>query len=65
MRILRLVLITSILFYLLMNVSDWLKQHIRIGVFVTGATIGVIDEYVMRLFPAELEPAAPGGFTAS
>jgi hypothetical protein len=64
-RILRLALITAVLFYLLTEVSDWLKQHLRIGIFVTAGTIGLIDEYVMRLLPAKIEPAAQGGFTAS
>jgi hypothetical protein len=30
-----------------------------------GATIAVLDEYVMRLLPAKVESAVPGGFTAS
>ena len=33
--------------------------------FVTAGTIGLIDEYVMRLLPAKIDPAIPGGFTAS
>jgi hypothetical protein len=35
-----------------------------VGVFITAGTIGVIDEYVMRLLPAEIDPAIPGGFIA-
>lgn len=64
-RVLRLALITPVLLYLLAAVSAWLRLHLRIGIFVTAGTIGLIDEYVMRLLPAEIEPAVPGGFIAS
>ncbi len=64
-RILRLALITAVLLYLVVEISDWFRQHLGIGIFVTGGTIGLIDEYVMRLLPAKVEPAVPGGFTAS
>ena len=65
MRILRLVLITGALFYLLTKVSHWVGQHTHITIFVSAATMGVIDEYLMRLLPAKIEPAVPGGFTTS
>jgi hypothetical protein len=64
-RILRLVVITIALFYLLTRISDWFGQHIQVGFFITAGTIGVVDEYVMRLFPATIESAAPGGLIAS
>lgn len=47
---------------MLAEISDWFRQHIHLGVFVTGGTIGVIDDYVMRLLPAKIEPAVPSGF---
>jgi hypothetical protein len=28
---------------------------------MTAGTIGVIDEYVMRLLPVKIDPAIPGG----
>ena len=37
----------------------------RVGIFVTRETIALIDEYLMRLLPAKIESAVPGGFTAS
>ena len=64
-RILRLVLITGILIFLAARVSAWLSLHLRVGVIVAGTTIGAIDEYVMRLLPAEIESATPGGFATS
>ena len=64
-RILRLALITPILLYLLAAVSAWLRLHLRISIFVSVATIGLIDEFLMRLLPANIEPAVPGGFIAS
>jgi hypothetical protein len=64
-RVLRLVLVSAVVFYLLAKISDWVSQHARIGIFVTAGTIGLIDEYLMRLLPAKIESAAPGGFTAS
>lgn len=64
-RILRLALITGALFYFLAGISDWLRHHVNVTVFVTAGTIGLIDEYVMRLLPAKIDPAIPGGFTAS
>jgi hypothetical protein len=63
-RILRLALITGALCYFLAGISDWLRHHIPVGVFITAVTIGVIDEYVMRLLPAEIDPAIPGGLIA-
>jgi hypothetical protein len=64
-RILRLVLITGGMFYFLGGVSAWLRQHLHFSLFITAGTIGVADEYVMRLFPATIESALPGGFIAS
>ena len=64
-RILRLALITPILLYLLAAVSAWLRLHLRISIFVSVASIGLIDEFLMRLLPAKIEPAVPGGFIAS
>jgi hypothetical protein len=64
-RILRLALITGVLIYFLATISDWLRLHIRVTVFLSAATIGLVDEYVMRLLPAKIDPAIPGGFTAS
>jgi hypothetical protein len=64
-RILRLVLITAALLYLLAGISDWFRQHIHVSFFVTAGTIGFIDECVMRLLPAKIEPAVPGGFAVS
>jgi hypothetical protein len=61
---LRLALITGALFYFLAGISDWLRHHINVGIFIAAGTIGVIDEYVMRLLPAKIDPAVPGGFVA-
>lgn len=65
MRIFRLTLITGVVFYFLTKVSALLRNYLRVGFFITAGTIGLIDEYVMRLLPAEIESAAQGGFTAS
>ena len=64
-RVLRLVLVTAVVFYLLAKISGWVSQHAHISIFVAAGTIGLIDEYLMRLLPAKIESAAPGGFTAS
>jgi transposase-like protein len=64
-RIFRITLITVVLFYFLTKVSAFLGRYLRISLFISAATIGIIDEYVMRLLPAKIEPAAQGGFTAS
>jgi hypothetical protein len=55
-RILRLALNTGILINLLAVISDWLRLHIRVTVFLSAATIGLVDEYVMRLLPAKIDP---------
>jgi hypothetical protein len=65
MRILRLALITMLLVYLMPLISHWLRQHVPEGIFITAGTIGVLDEYAMRLLPAKVEPAAQGGFSTS
>jgi hypothetical protein len=64
-RVFRLALITAVLFYLLASISDWFREHIHATIFITAGTIGFLDECVMRLLPAKIEPAAPGGFIAS
>jgi hypothetical protein len=46
------------------SVSAWLGLHLRVNIFASTATVGVIDEFVMRLLPAEIESASPGGFVA-
>ena len=61
----RLVFVTAVVFYLLAKISDWMSHHARVGIFVTRETIALIDEYLMRLLPAKIESAVPGGFTAS
>jgi len=65
LRILRLVVITAALFYLLTRISNWFSQHIQASFFISAGTIGFVDEYVLRLFPTTIESAAPGGFVAS
>jgi hypothetical protein len=50
---------------MLAAVSAWLRLHLRISIFVSVATIGLIDEFLMRLLPANIEPAVQGGFIAS
>jgi hypothetical protein len=64
-RILRLALITGVLIYFLAAISDWLRLHIRVTVFGAAGAVGLVDEYVMRLLPAKIDPAIPAGFTAS
>ena len=65
MRILRLAFITPLLFFLLVQISAWFKLHIRLVLAVSFGTVGLIDEYVMRLLPAEIEPRAAGGLGVS
>jgi hypothetical protein len=60
-----LVVITTALFYILTRISIWFAQHIQVSLFISAGTIGVVDEYLMRLFPVTIESAAPGGFIAS
>jgi len=60
-RILRLVAITAAIFYLLFYVSSWVRVHRGISLSVNLIAVGTIDEYAMRLLPAKLEPASPGG----
>jgi len=57
-RILRLALIGGALVYLLSQISDWFKLHIPASVLFSFGTISVIDEFVMRLLPAQIEPAS-------
>jgi hypothetical protein len=64
-RILRLVVITVALVFLVEPTLHWLREHIGLGIFVTGGTSGVTDEYVMRLLPTRIESATPGGFATS
>jgi transposase-like protein len=64
-RIFRLTLITVVVFYFLTKVSALLRNYLRVGFVITAGTIGIVDEYMMRLLPAKIEPAAQGGFTAS
>ena len=64
-RILRLVLVTGVLIYFLAIISNWLRLHIRVTVFSAAGAIRLVDEHVMRLFPVKIDPAIPGGFTAS
>jgi len=62
---LRLALITGVMFYFLGGISAWLRQHFHFGIFITAGTIGVADEYAMRLFPAQLSPLYLAVFIAS
>jgi hypothetical protein len=64
-RILGLALVTGVLIYFLAVISNWLRLHIRVTAFGAAGAIGTVDEYVMRLFPVKIDPAIPGGFTAS
>jgi hypothetical protein len=57
--------ITVALFYLLTRVSAWFGQHLHVSLFTSAGTIGFVDEFVMRLLPATIESAAPGGLIAS
>jgi len=61
MRIVRLAGITAVLFSLLWWASQWTHRHLGTGLIITAGTVGLVDEYLMRLFPAQIEPAGPGG----
>ena len=63
-RILRLAMIGGLLYFVLSTASVWVRQHFGIGLFISAGMIGLIDESLMRLLPAKIEAAAPGGFTA-
>jgi len=60
-RILRLALIVGALFYFVPGILSWLRHYIPVVFSMTAGTIGVIDEYVMRLLPVKIDPAIPGG----
>jgi len=65
LRILRLVLFTAAPMTALWFVSSLAHHHFGISLTVTAATVGAIDEYVMRIFPATIEPGAAGGLGVS
>jgi hypothetical protein len=58
-RVLRLALITAVLFYLLASISDWFGEHIHATILLTAGTMGFFDECVMRLLPARLNLRYP------
>jgi len=60
-RILRLALIYGVLAYLLTEISNWFRLHAPVSILVFGG-VALIDEFVMRLLPAKIEPA--GGLIA-
>jgi len=64
-RVFRLALLTAAFCYLIAQISTWFRFHLKLGVFASIGTVAVIDEYVMRLMPAQIEPAMPGSITAS
>ena len=64
MRIIRLVVITAILFCVFVQVSEWVGDHAKLVICISAGTVGMLDEYITRLLPAEIEPAGPGGFAA-
>ena len=64
LRISRLAAITGALCLLLFEISDWFRLHLHVSI-AAFAVVGVIDEYLLRLLPATLEPAAPGGLGVS
>jgi hypothetical protein len=55
-RILRLALIAGVGIFL----TDWFRLHVPVILVFLG--VGLIDEFVMRLLPAKIEPA--GGLIA-
>lgn len=57
-RILRLVVITAAVFYVLFHLSSRVRVHPDIAFSVNLLVVGTIDEYAMRLLPAKLEPAS-------
>ena len=65
MRILRLALTVPVLMWVLVEISDWFKLHLHLTFAFSAASIGAMDEYVMRLFPVNIEPGASGGLGVS
>jgi len=65
MRIVRLASLTVGLAVAAYMISSWLRLHVRLDIVASGATIGSIDEFVLRLLPAHIEAANPGGLAIS
>ena len=64
LRLLRLLIIMATLFFVMIKLSNLVRAHIGMFLTITAGTVAGIHEYIMRLFPATIEPA-PGGLGVS